>query len=90
MDFMADVAYYIPMRDDFKDGDPILVDLNSDGSANLSRLPEDIRKELQDFGFQNPLHSLFVMPADGKTFINALLESRNPYFRFRKTRNPES
>jgi hypothetical protein len=87
---MAPVAYYIPLRDDFKEGDPILVDLNPDGSANLSRLPEDIRKELEDFGYPNPLHTKDLMPSDGIPFINALLESTNPYFRFRKTRDPES
>ncbi len=80
---MATAAYYIPLNKDFTDGTPVLIDLNSDGSANLSRLPTDLKQTFEAMGFPDIFHRTEIFPKDGELFIGSLLESRNPYLRFR-------
>jgi hypothetical protein len=79
---MAPVAYYIPLNKDFTDGKPVLIDLNHDGSANLSRLPVELRETFEFFGFPDIFHQETIFPKDGKRFIASLLVSRSPILRF--------
>ncbi len=76
-------VYYFPVRaDGTETGESVLVDLNADGSANLSRLPADVRSRL-DQGIPNELRTGVLSPKDGETFLMALLRSTNGYTRFR-------
>lgn len=83
MDPVTQVYYFPVNADGTETGESILVDLNADGSANLSRLPEKIRSTLE-MGLPNRLRTAALEPADGKKFLEALLRSTNGYFRFRK------
>lgn len=76
-------VYYFPVRADGSEtGESILVDLNADGSANLSRLPAEVRSRLEH-GIPNELRTGTFSPKDGSAFLLALLRSTNGYTRFR-------
>lgn len=78
--------YYVPIDNDGNEkGAPILVSLNPDGSADLSRLPADLQSTLTTFGTPNELRTKTMMPKDGSAFLEALFETQGPYRRFRKT-----
>jgi len=78
---MSDRAYYLPLNEDFSYGHPILIDLNEDGSANLSRLPDGLRETLESEGVPDPLRRSMIPPREGARFITALLYSTNPQLR---------
>lgn len=79
---MSTAAYFVPILPNGAEGEPVLVDLNKDGSANISRLPKEMREMFETSGFPDYFHVEDVMPSEGARFIGALLESRNPFFRF--------
>ncbi|MFZ2803868.1 MAG: hypothetical protein WA001_01460 [Patescibacteria group bacterium] len=83
---MTDKIYYFPMDADGNEtGKAILIDLNQDGSANVSRLPEELRERLETFGVPDALHQTLLLPKDGSRFLDALLRTANGYTRFRST-----
>lgn len=78
-------VYYFPIdASGVEVGDPILIDLNPDGSANLSRLPPAIRSHLETFGVRNALLNRLTAK-DGEAFLRSLLEATNGYIRFRSS-----
>ena len=77
-----DAINYYPIDTDGNSLDPILVDLNPDGSANLSRLPESMRQDLLFFGAPDQVHRGRVSAKDGRAFLQALLDSAGAYRRF--------
>lgn len=77
------LVYYFPIdANGLEVGEPVRVDLNPDGSANLSRLPLTMRSHLEKFGVRNALLNR-VTPKDGEAFLQSLLEMTNGYVRFR-------
>lgn len=82
MDPVTQVYYFPVNADGAETGEAILVDLNTDGSANLSRLPESVRSHLS-FGLPDEMHQSVYNPKDGQKFLLALLRKTNGYSRFR-------
>lgn len=77
-------VYFFPLDGQGKEtGEALPVTLNEQGEADLSRLPADIRETLEFFGVQDRTHTFSLFPKDGGRFLEALLHSGNPYFRFR-------
>ncbi len=78
--------YYFPIDGDGNEiGEPIPVTLAADGSADLSRLPTELRKALEAFGVPDALHRDAIFPKDGERFLERLIEESNGYRRFRST-----
>lgn len=65
--------------------DPIEISLGADGVADLSKLPQDVRDTLEQFGAPDELHQDRVFPKDGEQFLEGLLRMTNGYYRFRTT-----
>lgn len=82
MDPVTQVYYFPVNADGSETGEAILVDLNPDGSANLARLPAEVRTRLE-LGVPNELRLGTVTPQNGQAFLLALLQSTNGYTRFR-------
>jgi hypothetical protein len=61
----------------------IRVGLNPDGSADLSALPDDLRRNLEDFGVPDELHRGKVSASEGERFLQLLVAEHNPYRIFR-------
>lgn len=77
--------YHVPIDNDGNEkGAPILISLNPDGSADLSRLPATLQSTLNRFGSPNELRTRTIMPKEGAAFLEALYATQNPYMRFRK------
>jgi hypothetical protein len=76
--------YYIPIDGAGEElQDTCLVDLNSDGSANLEHLPLSMQQTYRALGVIDELHLGRVFPKEGAHFLHALLASSTPYTRFR-------
>ncbi|HEU0050787.1 MAG TPA: hypothetical protein VFQ60_01895 [Patescibacteria group bacterium] len=63
-------------------GRPVRIDLRSDGAADVSRLPDDLRKRLERSGVSDPFGGV-VFPEAGSKFLELLLISSSGYERFR-------
>jgi hypothetical protein len=61
----------------------IRIGLAADGSADLSPLPEDVRKHLADFGVPDEAHQGKIFASEGPRFLQRLLEETNRYRVFR-------
>jgi hypothetical protein len=83
MDPIERVYYFSVDANGHEIGEPILVDLAADGSANLDRLPESLRSHLEAAGVPDELHQGQIFSKDGARFLVGLLHSANPYRRFR-------
>ncbi|MEK7473772.1 MAG: hypothetical protein AAB668_03560 [Patescibacteria group bacterium] len=84
-------VYYFPLNKKMEEGDPIEVSLvERDGRlvADLSKLPEPMRRTLEGRGVPDALHRDSVLPTDGPTFLAALLRESNAYRRFRSSPTP--
>jgi hypothetical protein len=68
-----------------KEGDPVAIKLNPDGSADLSSLPEKVRGHLTVFGVPDALHQGVIRPQNGAAFLEALTTASNQAWRFRIT-----
>jgi hypothetical protein len=78
-------VYYFPVDHEGNEvGSPIQIGLNADGSADLSKLPPDLRSKLER-GTSDDLRMGVISPKDGERFLRALLETTNGYMRFRTT-----
>lgn len=78
--------YYFPIDGDGNEiGDLIPVMLSANGTADLSRLPAELRSTLESFGVPDALHRNAVFPKDGERFLERLIEESNGYRRFRST-----
>ena len=81
------VIYYFPIDAHGNEvGEPIPVDINPDGSANLSRLPKEVREHFEGFGITNTWGKR-ILPTQGTSFLHTLLYEADPYIRFRKEPN---
>lgn len=84
-------VYYFPLDKEMEEGDPIEVSLvERDGRliADLSRLPDTLRRTLEARGVPDALHRESVLPTDGSAFLVALLRESNAYRRFRSSPTP--
>lgn len=81
---MPNTVYYFPVLDDGSEGEPLVVKLGAGGEADLSALPEDVRKHLA-YGVPDRLHQGEILPAEGAAFLEALLRETDGYMRFRTT-----
>lgn len=76
--------YYFPIDAQGNESEePVPVDLNPDGSANLTQLPHELRKSLEGFGAPNSLGTGMVSAKEGSAFLRALVSRVDPYTRFR-------
>ena len=75
--------WFLPMTA----GQPVRVGLKADGSADLSGLPDDIRRNLEDFGVRDEMHRGQVKASEGSRFLTLLLASSNGYARFEATQS---
>lgn len=85
-DFMDPIEriYFFPVDANGNEvGEPILVDVAADGSANLERLPAHLRSHLEAAGVPDEMHRGQIFSKDGAHFLAGLLRSANPYRRFR-------
>lgn len=83
------VVYYFPINGMHEEtGDVFPVRLKPDGSADLSQLPDEIRKAIESCGVPSELRTHKLYPKDGGAFLHALLLNANGYRRFRSS--PES
>lgn len=81
-----DHIYYFPLdTNGHETGEALLIDLNKDGSVNLSQLPKDIAETMMTLGVSDPLHFSRLFPHHGHAFLEALLHSTDGYRRFRRT-----
>ncbi len=64
-------------------GKPVSVELKADGTADISKLPENLRSRLENFGVPDEAHQEMLLPKDGENFLRALVRSTNGYVRFR-------
>jgi hypothetical protein len=80
-------VYYFPLGTELAEEDPIVIDLKSDGSADLSRLPQDVRSDLEQGVASRSIGSVGNRryPRDGQAFLRALLSRSGPYERYRET-----
>lgn len=78
--------YHFPINEKGEEiGEPIPVVLQADGSADISLMPENLRKHYLNFGVPDELHQSAIFPTDGERFMKALLREVNGYRRFRLT-----
>lgn len=56
--------------------------LNADGSADLSALPPDLRSHLEAYGVMDDLRHEAIYPAEGRAFLERLLDVAFPTARF--------
>lgn len=83
------IVYYFPTNGDHEEtGDVFPVRLKPDGSADLSKLPDEIRSTIESCGIPSELRTHKLYPKDGGAFLHALLLNANGYRRFRSS--PES
>ncbi len=75
--------YYFPTKNGHE-LEPIEVALDENGTANLSKLPDDLQDHLSSFGIINAIHTGQVMPNEGKIFLECLLLASNPKMIFRE------
>lgn len=76
--------FYFPVNAKGEEfGESIPVEIQADGSADVSKLPEELRGTLEKLGTPDALHQGAVFPKDGEQFLNALLRNTNGYMRFR-------
>lgn len=83
--------YYFPLERGMEEGEPIEVSLvERDGRliADVSQLPEPLRRTLESRGVPDALHRGAVLPDAGPAFLAALLRESNPYRRFRSSSAP--
>jgi len=86
---MAPRIYYFPTDDSGNEvGSPVTVELKADGTADLSGLPPKLREHLEVFGVADELHQGRLFARDGESFLEALLEATDFYWRFRSTPEP--
>ncbi len=84
-------VYYFPLDKEMEEGEPVKVSLvERDGRlvADLSGLPEALRRTLEMRGVPDALHRESVLPTDGPAFLAALLRESNAYRRFRSSPAP--
>lgn len=84
-------VYYFPLNQEMEEGSPIEVSLvEREGRlvADLSKLPEALRRTLETRGAPDALHRGSVLPTDGPAFLAALLRESNAYRRFRSSPAP--
>jgi hypothetical protein len=58
------------------------VALASDGSADLSNLPPELRETWENIGIPDEFHLERVFPSDGSAFLEGLLRLSNQSWRF--------
>jgi hypothetical protein len=76
-------VYYFPIDAQGNEvGEPMPIGLLPDGSADLSKLPTDIKMSLAS-GVTDELKLGRVLPKNGPRFLSALLYASNGYSRFR-------
>lgn len=86
---MSSTIYYFPLDEEQKETlPPVTIVLKEDGSADLSKLPKDVRDHLEIFGVPNITHMDTVYAKDGELFLATLLASDNTYWRFRQSPEP--
>lgn len=61
----------------------IRIGLAADGSADLSPLPDDVRKHLADFGVPDEARRGTIFASEGTRFLERLLEEPSRYRVFR-------
>lgn len=59
------------------------ITLSKEGVADLSALPAMLQDTLKTTGVMTTGSERSFFPSDGSAFLDALLTSANPYFRFR-------
>ena len=79
---MLSEVWFVPAQG----GASIRVGLNSDGSADLSALPDDIRRSLEDFGTRDELHRGNVKAGEGTRFLALLVANATGYANFTASR----
>jgi len=81
-------VYYFPVDGKGNEiGEPIKIALTADGLADVSGLPEEMKKTYEAWGVPDELHSGRIFPKQGKLFLAALLRMTNGYVRFRSDRS---
>ncbi|MBP9869485.1 hypothetical protein KBC59_02930 [Patescibacteria group bacterium] len=79
-------VYYFPVDHEGNEvGEPLAIGLNTDGTADLTKLPEAVIRDLTTSGVSDELKMGRVFPKDGARFLKALLHTSNGYRRFRST-----
>lgn len=82
---MPQCIYYIPLDTELNEaGPPIPITLNADGTADVSKLPQNLQERLSVFGIPNSTHTNSLFPKDGESFLECLPDISNLYMRFRE------
>jgi hypothetical protein len=83
-------VYYFPIDGEGNEiGEPIPIELDARGVADLSKLPPEVQRVLRT-GFPKRLGLGMVKPWDGSLFLERLLEATNGYMRFRSSNSTSS
>ena len=88
---MPQIVYFFPLDAELNEsGESIPVSLRSDGTADISKLPQDVQDRLTTFGLPDPTHATMLHPKDGEAFLEALIDASNLYWRFRERPEPRT
>jgi hypothetical protein len=82
--------YFFQIDSAGHESNPVEIGLAPDGSADLSQLPPKVGDHLRTFGVRNFTHSGQVTFKDGSYFLECLLATDNPNWRFRSTPDKKS
>lgn len=78
--------YYFPTDHEGKEiGEGIPITLKANGTADVSKLPQDFREQIEAMGVPNELKTGSLFPRDGKRFLLSLLYNSNGYRRFSRS-----
>jgi hypothetical protein len=79
-----ETVYYVPLDGHGEETDEVVpVTLAADGSADISHLPEWLRRTYEQVGVYAQGKQFRVFPRDGEAFLRGLLAATNGYVRFR-------
>ncbi len=78
--------YYFPIDHEGNEtGEAIPVTLKPDGTADVSKLPNELRASLECLGVPNTFRTKQLKPQNGFHFLEALLRETTGYKRFRSS-----
>lgn len=86
-EYKLEKIYFFVLDENGRETKAVEIALDTNGVADISNLPENTKKHLEDFGIINITRTHIHHPADGALFLQALLDASDQKWHFRL--NPE-
>lgn len=80
--------FFFVLDENGRETKAVEIALDANGVADISNLPENTKKHLEDFGIINITRTQIHHPKDGELFLQALLDASNQKWHFRLTPEP--